>query len=485
MKLNKSFQKCLILVPHPDDETNIAGNLIHDLRDAGTDVYVCYATNGDWKYPAQIRQKEALAALKVLGDIDKDHVFFLGYGDAYFDPSHSHMFYSESIAVTSRSGHTETYGTEILPDYAFFRRGQHSPYCKDAYCRDLTDLILWLKADLLVCSDLDEHPDHRMLSLCFDEVMGRILKQETDYKPTVLKAFAYNQAYCAVPDLYEGTNETKPPEIGKTEHYEYDMVGRSVYEWDNRISLSVSDRFADRRLYLNRKAKALSKHLSQPIVFRAERIINSDEVFWQRRTDSLSYAAAVTVSSGNGAYLNDFRLYGIVDIDSVIPVFGDYLWRPDPDDSAPEIRFDWQEPQTISTVRLYGDLDIGQQTGPVTIQFDEGGTISHSILPAYGCPLTVSLEPVKTKSCIIRVPAGTAIAECEFFGTEDEKLRDSSSVDITKASGRTRLLNKIWFMRAKVRSVGWKVKYSLKYKGVGWIVRKAVNKAGITTGRHA
>lgn len=469
MKLNKTFRRCLILVPHPDDETNIAGNAIHDLRAAGTEVFVAYATNGDWKYPAEIRQKEAIAALKTLGGIEKDHIFFLGYGDAYFDETHSHLFYANDHPIRTKTGHTETYGTSFFKDFAMWYRGVHSPYTHEAYCRDLEDLILYLKADLVICSDFDEHPDHRMLTLCFDEVMGRILRDHertSGYCPCVLKAFAYCTAYCAESDFgKEPFSETIRPEIGKTEHYSYDMIDRSLYEWDKRIRILVSKEFEERRLWRNTKAKALTQHRSQPIAFRAERIINRDEVFWQRRTDSLSYAARVTASSGKAECLNDFRLYNVRDIDSRMPVFCDCLWEPDAGDDKREFTFEWNDDQRISVIVLYGNPEAEEASEEVLISFDNGETFT-ARLPERGCPLRLSFDPVCTRRCTIRVPAGTGVAECEFYEQAEEELRDIGTAPETeKLNDMTRVLNRGWYYWIRIRHKVWKILFSAGKRG--------------------
>ena len=55
-------------------------------------------------------------------------------------------------------------------------------------------------------------------------------------------------------------------------------------------------------------------HVHKNAVSHFEMMQNSDVVFWQRRTDSLSYRAKVEVSSGNGSYLNDFKIVDSSDI---------------------------------------------------------------------------------------------------------------------------------------------------------------------------
>ena len=59
--------RALILVPHPDDEINVAGSTIIRLSRSGAEVFVAYSTNGDFDRTEEIRAEEALASLKILG----------------------------------------------------------------------------------------------------------------------------------------------------------------------------------------------------------------------------------------------------------------------------------------------------------------------------------------------------------------------------------------------------------------------------------
>ena len=75
-------KKILILAPHPDDEINIAGSVIHNFASKGAEVFVLYSTNGDYEWPAEIRFGEAIDSLRILG-VKKTNIIFLGYGDTF------------------------------------------------------------------------------------------------------------------------------------------------------------------------------------------------------------------------------------------------------------------------------------------------------------------------------------------------------------------------------------------------------------------
>ena len=72
--------RILILAPHPDDEINIAGNMILNLAAAKAEIFVAYSTDGGLEIPAEVRAQEAIDALKILG-VPREKIIFMGYGD--------------------------------------------------------------------------------------------------------------------------------------------------------------------------------------------------------------------------------------------------------------------------------------------------------------------------------------------------------------------------------------------------------------------
>ena len=150
------------LAPHPDDEINLSANLIHTCTHTGGEVFVAFSNSGDWSLPAEVRFREAMASLHILG-VKDENIFFMGYGDTWFSSKPEHMFTSEKEAVRSKAGHLQTYGCEGFADYSYQRRGEHRLYNATDFCRDLADLIWQIRPELIVCVDYDEHPDHRAL----------------------------------------------------------------------------------------------------------------------------------------------------------------------------------------------------------------------------------------------------------------------------------------------------------------------------------
>ena len=410
--------RVLVAVPHQDDEILTSAAMTLRLTEAGAEVFVVYTTNGDWKYPARVRYREAAEAASRLG-IEASHLYFLGYGDSYNNEAHDHLFYYESGQHASTSGHTCTYGAGGTDEYAYMRFGEHHAYNSANYLRDLMSVVREISPDLIICTDFDEHPDHRMLALYMDRAVGLLRREDPSFTPLVWKRLAYALAYTAAAD-YSATNnpQTLRPHPGITDKYEYDIVDKSIYQWSSRIRIPVP---ADRGgLQHNVIADALLAHRSQHVITRADRILNSDEVYWERRMDSLGCMADVSATSGDPSYLNDNLLINTQDVDVREEVFGDYCWRPldsDPDKTA---TFTWKEPVMIEQILVSGAIDTASVISGLQIEMSDGTVFCTGPLPQTGRPLTVDTGKREGITwCRIRITAceGEAygISEVQFF----------------------------------------------------------------------
>lgn len=68
--------KLLVIVPHQDDEINVAGSTIIGSIEEGLDVSLAFMTNGDWEYDVPLRNNEAIDAAKILG-LSSKNIYFL------------------------------------------------------------------------------------------------------------------------------------------------------------------------------------------------------------------------------------------------------------------------------------------------------------------------------------------------------------------------------------------------------------------------
>lgn len=407
----------MLIVPHQDDEINTAGALIPTLSKSGAKITLVYTTNGDWKYPAETRIKEAVKAAGVLG-IKSDHIIFLGYGDAINNTEHNHLFY-HSEPVRSSAGRDATYGSKAYPDYFYQKTGKHHEYTNTSFLKDIVDVIREHHPDLIICTDFDEHPDHRMLALYLDKAVGILRRAEPTYIPEIWKRFAYSTGYTAEADYSAYNNpETKRPKVGVTGKYEWELIDASMYCWDSRIRVPIPEEARVAELKKNLLATALNQHKSQYIITRADRIINSDEVYWSRRTDSIAYSAEVTVSSGEGHFLNDFVIYDTDDVDSVVPDLSGHAWKPDDSDKEKRAVLRWQSTQHIEKIILYGEITDDSGIEKLRLRLNDGYERIVSNIPCNGNPMVIDTgEHDGITECIVEIimTNGAGLTEIEVY----------------------------------------------------------------------
>lgn len=341
--------KVLILVPHPDDEINVAGNLFPLFREIKANVTVAIVTNGD--YNPSITRRRQYEAFKAKQILKYDNLVYLGYGDGY---KGKHLYHTDgNTIVESNAGFLSTYNvSEKCPSYHFFKYGEQVKYTRNNLKSDLKDLILDSFADLIVCVDNDKHPEHRCVSLLFDEVIGELIKCH-DYHPYILKAFAYIGVYDSVRDYFHR------PIFCTLPAYQGKQVAESCvfpYLWKERIRVKVPNGNLNMLFWKSPIFKALLAHYSQRAACRFDQILNADSVYFQRRTDSLTYTAKVNVSSGDKSYLNDFK---IVDYDNICDSKWEELgslshcWHPKLDDVQPYIKYAFKKKQTLKEIVIY------------------------------------------------------------------------------------------------------------------------------------
>lgn len=166
----------MVMIPHEDDEINIAGSLICGAREEGMQVICVFITNGDYQYISDVRIREAVRALAVLG-VPQEDIVFLGYPDGGGHGEYSVFMHGQKEPVQAH-GRTETCGGEGIPEFCAAENRVHHEYLWENLLKDLEAVILKYLPDGIAAIDWDTHPDHRMCSLAFDQVMGKILNDK-------------------------------------------------------------------------------------------------------------------------------------------------------------------------------------------------------------------------------------------------------------------------------------------------------------------
>lgn len=379
-------KKVMVIVPHEDDDLLISGQVLPPMYKNGADVRVVFATNGDKRVSAYTRQSEACNALEKLG-IPREKVIFLGYPDGT-------QLYVGKKAFSFSSGWDHTYAGKGFKDYHFDRFGTHAKYTAENMVDDIESVVLEYRPDYILAIDFDTHTDHRGVSISFEKAMERILKKESGYTPKVLKCFGYSLAWKSKPDFYAlniKSTVMQDREKNNDPSYETDVP---QYRWNNRVRLPIDKKSLSHSILRCSEYKALSEHLSQCAYCYSERIINGDSVYWNRRTDSLTYNADISVSSGDASLLNDFRLIGVGNRTAGLHVkLENCVSRFDKNDAQKTVTVKFDSPKTVSCVSLYDNFGLNSNILGGVITFSDGSKVEVPALNADGSETRVVFEP--------------------------------------------------------------------------------------------
>ena len=379
-------KKVMVIVPHEDDDLLISGQVLPPMYKNGADVRVVFATNGDKRVSAYTRQSEACNALEKLG-IPREKVIFLGYPDGT-------QLYVGKKAYSFSSGWDHTYAGKGFKDYHFDRFGTHAKYTAENMVDDIESVVLEYRPDYILAIDFDTHTDHRGVSISFEKAMERILKKESGYTPKVLKCFGYSLAWKSKPDFYAlniKSTVMQDREKNNDPSYETDVP---QYRWNNRVRLPIDKKSLSHSILRCSEYKALSEHLSQYAYCYSERIINGDSVYWNRRTDSLTYNADISVSSGDASLLNDFRLIGVGNRTAGPHVkLENCVSRFDKNDAQKTVTVKFDSPKTVSCVSLYDNFGLNSNILGGVITFSDGSKVEVPALNADGSETRVVFEP--------------------------------------------------------------------------------------------
>ena len=376
-------KKVLVIVPHMDDEINVAGSMIHNLSVMGCKISVLYTTNGNGGNQGEIRIREAKEALNILtkSNIEVSVCNFVDQPRG----NKEHILSKNSAQIENR----------------------------------MEEMILSLQPDIIICVDLDEHPDHMRTSICFEKAMGRVLRANYNYTPIIYKGFAYKTAYFSYDDIKQGTYPNLETRCkGRLDNPTY------LYKERVRFPVLKECSCVENNLNNNIIAKALASHKTQNAISHAGRIINSDIVFFERRTDNLLYGAKVTVSSGNKNYLNDFMTVDVENVMQKKRKYTDYLWQPEHGDIDRYVCIEFNAPTKCNHLVFYQSVDKKNQIEKLEILFDDGTRIIWDKQHRSKIREDIYFVDKYTKNLKIRIlkMSGCAgISELEIYEDRDEK----------------------------------------------------------------
>ncbi len=195
----------------------------------------------------------------------------------------------------------------------------------------------------------------------------------------MFKGFGYCTAWDAVPDFYAiNVGATVNPGTGDI------MDKNPEYLWSERTRLPVAERYLARTKRSSAAYSAIEAFDTQFGMRNFRKIVNSDKVFWERRSDGISYKADVAVSSGNAGVLNDFKLMDLADVNEETTFGEKGIWIPAADDTERRAQYTFDKPADVHSIVLYGNPSPADNITEGVLEFDDGSTISVGPLPSNG-----------------------------------------------------------------------------------------------------
>ncbi|MCM1425822.1 MAG: polysaccharide pyruvyl transferase family protein [Eubacterium sp.] len=353
-------KKIMILAPHQDDEIILCGSFLNKLVELQYQIFVVFMTNGDYEEGIGIiRLKEALEVMR-LYHIPEERVIFMGYANEY-DKNGPHIYNaSEGQIVYSQFGNGQTYGLPHHPEYYYQKTGRHHTYQRENLVTDLYDIMMEIVPDIIFATDMEIHPDHKANSLFLDEVLGKCFRENASFRPIVLKKPEYNSAWFGKRDYNVFNNAQAEYNHGRVYvNNQVSQFSNPYIRWNDRLRLPIDEYARTLCTEDNIVYQALKTYDSQNAIDHFDMLLNSDVVFWKRRTDSLTYNADITVSSGEAYYLNDFKIVDSTDIKRKSTDEWNVnasVWRPVITDKMPTVTIALKEETLISEVRIYQEF---------------------------------------------------------------------------------------------------------------------------------
>lgn len=375
-------RKMLLIVPHQDDEMLVGGGVLYQFANSKEwDSYVLYTTEGAAiNEDPKVRMWEAIRALKEIG-ISEDKIIFLGYGNGWQGKVHIYHA-SENDKLISLKGKTETFALPAHEEFCYKKYGVHHCFSRQNYKKDLEEAISDIKPDVIIGVDLDDHEEHMTTSLLLDECLECILKSEVDYRPLLLKKFAYDGLWHGKDDYF---NIPRVPTLNGEGRV--NDTRNPSFQWNERIRFANPPQCDTWFFCNNRLNKAMKKHKSQGGWLCSARLINSDNVFWIKRTDNLALSGEIYTSSGNSNYLNDFKMVDAVDVRNKKIEWGNCSWIPKRDDKEKKIIIAWKKNQRVKQIVLYETPEnLGGMIKNIRIKLDNNyefltGELKHGGIP--------------------------------------------------------------------------------------------------------
>lgn len=266
--MNDCPESVMIIVPHPDDELNIAGILIRNMLLLKKTVYIVFSSNFDayGNEESEKRYKEVNKLYSYLG-IPLENIFYLGFpSQHYFDQNEEKKYIDND----------KMYCRQIYKNVSKYINENDVEATESSLIDQIVKLIDIIRPELVVGVDRDSNIDHIFLSDAIDKALENIKGLDDRYHPKVFKGFSYATSWMGRKDFYYNIN------VEKTLQNFNGSSELDKYKWDQRIRIPYLQS-SDLGLSLRSSLfyKLYSFYSSQNALSHMNQLVNSDEVFWE------------------------------------------------------------------------------------------------------------------------------------------------------------------------------------------------------------
>lgn len=406
----------MVIVAHQDDETLMAGGIVHAAKLRGDNVKIAILTNGDANGGTTrglARQAESVNAAILLGLVEDD-VVFLGYGGDALLPLYQAA--SGTTILTSAAGQTRTYGNRGLgrTPWHRYRFGAQATYTRNNLNTDVQELFRFFQPDeVYTFVSWDEHPDHEHTAKFVANAV-QTLRQAGALKPLrIYESFVWDPDSVFAQDswpCFPGWSAALP-------YPEPPNLSVSPYEWSRILRFPVPADMTSTDPQVNLKSRAIETYTTQ-VDSHLRCYSLKDEFFWASQMDP-DIALSATASASSEAWAPTVAskvANGIVEGDP-----RDYRQEWKAGATAGEwVQLTWPADVRISQVNLWDRQMDGEDVTAATLSFSDGSSVEVGALPASGAVRIVTFAPKTVRWVRFTVDAATGaetgLAELAVFG---------------------------------------------------------------------
>lgn len=419
----------MVIAPHPDDEALATSAVILQARQAGKNVKVVIATNGDCEVHdiARVREQETVAAMALLG-LTPDDVIFLGYADCGLRELY-YYYTTPAAQFTSAAGFNRTYAHEGFrrTDFHTAMFGTSAPYSGHSLRLDLTALLRYFKPqDIYVTSAYDENLDHYALNFLVSEAVVPLLRTDPTFQPTLHDVLVHEPC-----ELCDPSYQWPMPTFTPDQPFPMPaLIGTTPLAWADRESTAVPAQMGDPVAATNLKSRVLRQYASQSGSspwFQA--FVKSDEIAWKWElwANRALHATATASSNVTPGTAPDRVNDGVAVGSPRVPLSrgGRGEWVSNATLAGAWVQLTWAGPQPITRVVLHDRPDGTENVTAGTLTFSDGSSLPVGVLPTGGAGLTVvfAQKNVTWVRFTVTAATGTAagLSELEVYGPAGAK----------------------------------------------------------------